>query len=118
MTTITNLVVALMIVTSCEEPVKAREIHQSNDEVWFVQTYGDVETLYRKTSKTNFVYSTDIDLGLIKAPCARKGCKNVRRLTAEELFGKPIRSIFFYYDDTTFCEKDNGLDWIVIGGVK
>ena len=59
MTVITNLVVALMIVTSGEEPVQARELLKSDG---FLQSYGKQETLYRKTTKTNFVYSADVNL--------------------------------------------------------
>ena len=123
MTTITNLVVALMIVTSGYDPVKASEVHQSNDDPWCVQTFGTVETLYRKTCKTNFVYSTGIDIDKIKAPCVLERCKNVHRFTIDEIFGQRVNSIFFHYDYPILCEEDKNKlivsdGWIVNGGAK
>ena len=113
MTTITNLVVALMIVTSGEEPVKAMPIQTSCDDVWMVQSYGQTETLYRKTCTTNFVYSTDINVDLIRTSCNLDWCMNEHRFTAEELFGKRIQHIFFYYDDPIYCEKHKSLKHVV-----
>lgn len=113
MTTITNLVVALMIVTSGEEPVEAMPIQKTIENEWIVQSFGTSETLYRKTCKTNFVYSTDINVDLIRTSCNLDWCMNEHRFTAEELFGKRIQHIFFYYDDPIYCEKHKSLKHVV-----
>lgn len=110
MTTITNLVVALMIVTSGEEPVKAMPIQTSCDDVWMVQSHGQIETLYRKTCKTNFVYSANIAADSIRVPCKIDWCMEEHRFTSEELFGKHVQSISFYYDDPIYCETHRFLN--------
>ena len=109
MTVITNLVVALMIVTSGDEPVKARVIHepsQSPDSVWVVsEVGGPVETLYRKTCKTNYVYSADISVECVSAFCHAPCCNNRKRFTIDELFGRRVMTFGVLWDDPIFCKK-------------
>ena len=117
MTVITNLVVALMIVTSGEEPVQARELLKSDG---FLQSYGKQETLYRKTTKTNFVYSADVNLYGFRIPCKFKPyCNGFHYFTIDELFGKSIYSIYFNYDEPIYCkEHAKMLGFIYTGGDK
>ena len=109
MTVITNLVVALMIVTSGEEPVKARVIHepsQSLDSVWVVREVGGpVETLYRKTCKTNYVYSADIHIERLSAFCHVLGCDKKKQFTAEDVFGKEVKTFGVLWNDEIFCKE-------------
>ena len=101
-----------MIVTSGEEPVEAIPVSKPTEDGWTVQTWGTSETLYRKTCRTNFVYSADTNVGRICAPCALDGCSNERRFTAEDFFGKRVVSIFFDYDDSIYCEKHKNIIYI------
>ena len=107
-----------MIVTSGEEPVEAMPIQKTIEKERIVQSFGTSETLYRKTCKTNFVYSTDINVDLIRTSCNLDWCMNEHRFTAEELFGKRIQHIFFFYDDPIYCEKHKLLKYVNIGGAK
>ena len=120
MTVITNLVVALMIVTSGEEPVQAKAVQRGCDGVWSWNTYGDTETLYRKTTKTNFVYSADVNLDRFRIPCKFKPyCNGFHNFTIEELFGKSVYSIYFHYDDPIYCEEHaKQLGFFCTGGDK
>ena len=120
MTVITNLVVALMIVTSGEEPVQAKVVQHGDDGVWCWQNYGDTETLYRKTTKTNFVYSADVNLYGFRVPCTFKPyCNGFHYFTIDELFGKSISSIYFNYDEPIYCkEHAKMLGFIYTGGDK
>ena len=110
MTVITNLVVALMIVTSGEEPVKAREIHepssQSPDSIWVMREVGGpVETLYRKTCKTNYVYSADIHIERLSAWCNVLGCDKRKQFTAGDVFGKELKMFGVLWNDEIFCKE-------------
>ena len=109
MTVITNLVVALMIVTSGDEPVKARAIHEpsrSPDSVWVVsEVGGPVETLYRKTCKTNYVYSADIHIERLSAWCHVLGCDKKKQFTAEDVFGKEVKTFGVLWNDEIFCKE-------------
>ena len=108
MTTITNLVVALMIVTSGEEKVKARvidETPQPPESVWVVNVSGPVETLYRKTCKTNYVYSADIPVDCVSAFCHAPYCNNRKSFTIDELFGRRVMTFGVLWDDPIFCKK-------------
>lgn len=120
-----------MIVTHGEEPVKAIPyteppkisdggIMLCNDWQSYLNksAWGDPETLYRKTCRTNFVYSTDINVDLIRPLCNLDGCMNEHRFTAEELFGKRIQRIFFYYDDPIYCERHKYYKNVKTGGAK
>lgn len=113
MTVITNIVVALMIVTQGEEPVKAIPyteppkisdggIMLCNDLQSYLNkcAWGDPETLYRKTCKTNFVYSTTIRterIGTVK--CRHRPCGLFHAYQPCDLFGCDIEYIGFRVDD-------------------
>lgn len=112
MTTITNLVVALMIVTSGEEPVRAIP-YTPETRICGVDTQylnpiaaGAPETLYRKTCKTNFVYSSTIHVDHIQARCKYQPyCHDLHTFTIEELFGCPVYQFFVEYDGPIYCDK-------------
>lgn len=125
MTVITNMVVALMIVTQGEEPVKAIPyteppkisdggIMLCNDWESYLNKFawGDPETLYRKTCKTNFVYSADIDVGKIHGPCKKFGCDGMKQYTIDELFKCPIFGIYFETPIEQYCEKHKYLQYL------
>jgi hypothetical protein len=106
MTVITNLVVALMIVTNGMESVKARVVDDSPPEnEWIVKVCGPVETLYRKTCKTNYVYSADIPVECVSAFCHAPCCNNRKRFTIDELFGRRVMTFSVLWDDPIFCKK-------------
>lgn len=108
MTTITNLVVALMIVTSGEEEVKARvatEQDNTSESAWVMSVVGPVETLYRKTCKTNFVYSAGIPFECIRAWCKHEPyCNKVKYFTIEELFGRRVELFGVEWDGPILCK--------------
>lgn len=119
MTAITNMVVALMIVTQAEEPVKALPLDWTVSnmqlctmvepmQVPTVAT-GSIETLYRKTFKTNFVYSCDVDQSRLKVPCDCLGCNDYHNFTIDELFGSPLMGVYFSFPDKVYCKKHEGL---------
>ena len=110
MTVMTNLVVALMIVTNGMESVKARVVNDSPPEnEWIVNVCGPVETLYRKTCTTNFVYSADINVELLSAYCHVLGCNKRKQFTVKDIFGCPVESFFVRWDKPIFCkEHDKG----------
>lgn len=125
MTVITNMVVALMIVTQGEEPVKAipyteppkisdGSIMYCNDLQSYLNkcAWGDPETLYRKTCKTNFVYSADVNISPVKGPCEMPGCDGVHQYTIDELFKCPIRGIYFETSIRQLCEKHKYLQYL------
>lgn len=124
MTVITNMVVALMIVTQGEEPVKAIPYTEPpkisdggmmlcNDMQSYLNkcAWGDPETLYRKTCKTNFVFSANVDAGYIKGPCKKLGCDGIKQYTIDELFKCPIRGIYFETPIEQYCEKHKYLQY-------
>lgn len=130
MTVITNMVVALMIVTQGEEPVRAYpEIEVKRPESQYLVPVGNhvsdsifnsivvvgpsdnVETLYRKTCKTNFVFSANVDVGCIKGPCKKLGCNEIKQYTIDELFKCPIRGIYFETPIDQYCEKHKYLQY-------
>ena len=118
MTVITNIVVALMIVTQGEEPVKAIPyteppkisdggIMLCNDLQSYLNkcAWGDPETLYRKTCKTNFVYSTTIQTGRIgTVKCRHRPCGLFHAYQPCDLFGRDIEYIGFRVDDW-YCPR-------------
>ena len=118
MSVITNIVVALMIVTQGEEPVKAIPyteppkisdggIMLCNDLQSYLNkcAWGDPETLYRKTCKTNFVYSTTIRTGRIgTVKCRHRPCGLFHAYQPCDLFGRDIESIGFRVDDW-YCPR-------------
>lgn len=118
MTVITNIVVALMIVTQSEEPVKAIPyteppkisdggIMLCNDLQSYLNkcAWGDPETLYRKTCKTNFVYSTTIQTGRIgPVKCRHRPCGLFHAYQPCDLFGCDIEHIGFRVDDW-YCPR-------------
>ena len=124
MTVITNMVVALMIVTQGEEPVRAYpEIEVKRPEsqyclpvgnhvsdsifnsIVLVRPSDNVETLYRKTCKTNFVYSTTIQTGRIgTVKCRHRPCGLFHAYQPCDLFGRDIEYIGFRVDDW-YCPR-------------
>ncbi len=131
MTVITNIVVALMIVTQGEEPVRAYpEIEVKRPEspycvpvgnhvsdsifnsIVLVRPSDNVETLYRKTCKTNFVYSADVNISPVKGSCEMPGCDGVHQYTIDELFKCPIRGIYFETSIRYLCEKHKYLQYL------
>jgi len=106
MTVMTNLVVALMIVTNGMESVKARVVNDSPPEnEWIVSVCGPVETLYRKTCTTNFIYSADINVELLSAYCHVLGCNKRKQFTVKDIFGCPVESFFVRWDKPIFCKE-------------
>lgn len=128
MTVITNMVVALMIVTQGEEPVRAYpEIEVKRPELQYCVPVGNhvsdsifnsivlvrpsdnVETLYRKTCKTNFVYSTTIPHRAMRCQCHYDGCSEMHTCTIDELFGRTVRAFAIEHDDPAYCERHKKL---------
>ena len=124
MTVITNMVVALMIVTQGEEAVRAYpEIEVKRPEsqycvpvgnhvsdsifnsIVLVRPSDNVETLYRKTCKTNFVFSANVDVEHIKGSCKKLECYGIKQYTIDEFFKCPIRGIYFETPIEQYCEK-------------
>lgn len=106
MTVTTNLVVALMIVTNGMESVKARVVNDSPPEnVWVVSAYGPVETLYRKTCTTNFIYSADIHIERLSAWCQAPECDKRKQFTAEDVFGHYVEAFGVRWDKQIFCKE-------------
>lgn len=109
MTTITNLVVALMIVTQGEAPVKGCAL--VTDDVAHGIWWDKIETLYRKTAETNFVYSATIHTPL-RYPCDVRGCRGHHDYTAAELFGCPVVKFYTATKVSPLCpahaKKEDG----------
>lgn len=112
MTAITNMVVALMIVTQSDEPVRACPVDTRLDGVWMCSVQLPEETLYRKTCKTNFVYSADVNISSVKGSCEKLGCDGVHQYTIDELFKCPIRGIYFETSIRQLCEKHKYLQYL------
>ena len=112
MSVITNMVVALMIVTQGEEPVKAIpccDDPQTNG-VWVWNAIvGETETLYRKTCKTNFVYSTTVPIRPLYCQCDEFGCSEMHHCTFEELLGRRVSALTIEHDTPAHCEKHKKL---------
>lgn len=100
MTVTTNLVVALMIVTNGMEPVRARVVNE-----WIVGACGPVETLYRKTCTTNFIYSADIHIEHLSAWCQAPECDKRKQFTAEDVFGHYVEAFGVRWDKPIFCKE-------------
>lgn len=97
-----------MIVTSGEEPVLAMPISPASDvkDGWMVNAFGSSETLYRKTCKTNFVYSTTIDAHRVGEFCAEWPCKATHTFKPCDLFGVKVEQIYFNLGDKYWrCPK-------------
>ena len=106
MTVMTNLVVALMIVTNGMESVKARVVSDLPPEnEWVVSVCGPVETLYRKACTTNYIYSADINVELLSAYCHVLGCNKRKQFTVKDIFGCPVESFFVRWDGPIFCKE-------------
>ena len=118
MSVITNIVVALMIVTQGEEAVKAIPyteppkisdggIMLCNDLQSYLNkcAWGDPETLYRKTCETNFVYSTTVPVKFLRVECPVLGCSGFHQYTVDELFGCPIRHFYVETPVESYCDK-------------
>ena len=116
MTVITNMVVALMIVTQGEEAIRAVPVKElvcdppisylANERV---VADGLPETLYRKTCKTNFVYSTTIPHRAFRCQCHYVGCSEMHTCTIDELFGRTVRAFAIEHDDPAYCERHKKL---------
>jgi len=106
MTVITNLVVALMIVTNGMESVKARVVNDSLPEnEWIAIVCGPVETLYRKTCTTNFIYSADINIERLSAWCHAPECNKRKQFTAEDVFGCDVETFGVRWNKPIFCKE-------------
>ena len=115
-----------MIVTQGEEPVKAIPYTEPpkisdggimfcNDLQSYLNKYawGNPETLYRKTCKTNFVYSTTIQTGRIgTVKCRHRPCGLFHAYQPCDLFGCDIEYIGFRVDDW-YCPAHQ-----ILGGAK
>lgn len=132
MTTITNMVVALMIVTTGEEPVLAYPeieikkpapygglvmpcaddyISKALFDTVVVGPSNERETLYRKTCKTNFVYSAKIDTPIC-VMCPAPLCQRERKFTVEDLFGCQVQSFWVHCDANLYCEEHKYLRYV------
>ena len=106
MTVMTNLVVTLMIVTNGMESVKARVVNDSPPEnEWIVNVCGPVETLYRKTCTTNFIYSADIHIERLSAWCHAPECNKRKQFTAEDVFGCDVETFGVRWNKPIFCKE-------------
>lgn len=108
MTTITNLVVALMIVTSGDEEVMARVVTdhpQTPESQWVLGLVGPTEKLYRKTCKTNFVYSAEVPVESIRAWCQHDPyCNKIKHFKIEEIFGRRVMKFGIEWDGPILCK--------------
>jgi len=106
MTVITNLVVALMIVTNGMESVKARVVNDSPPEnEWIVNVCGPIETLYRKTCTTNFIYSAEVPVESIRAWCQHDPyCNKIKHFKIEEIFGRRVMNFGIEWDGPILCK--------------
>lgn len=105
MTTITNLVVALMIVTTGEEQVLAVPVQEISHEGGVYQSYSfEKETLWRKVNQTNFVFSAMINTP-IPGVCHAPHCWAEISCDIDDLFGRPIAWFGVYAGENAYCEK-------------
>lgn len=105
MTTITNLVVALMIVTTGEEQVQAVPVQEIPHEGGVYQSYSFVkETLWRKVNQTNFVFSAMINTP-IQDVCHAPHCCAEISCDINDLFGRPVVWFGVYAGENAYCEK-------------
>lgn len=105
MTTITNIVVALMIVSGGEEPVMAMPCTGHESGYLTIMSWGEPETLYRKTSKTNWVYATDIQAELLKGVCDERWCFGATAVKPADLVGSKVISIYFDVKKPLVCKE-------------
>ena len=105
MTTITNLVVALMIVTTGEEQVRAVPVREIPHEGGVYESFTfERETLWRKVNQTNFVFSAMIDTP-IRGMCHKPTCYAEISFDIDYFFGRPVAWFGVYTDANTYCEK-------------
>lgn len=105
MTTITNLVVALMIVTTGEEQVLAVPVQEIPHEGGVYQSYSfEKETLWRKVNQTNFVFSAMINTP-IQGVCHASHCWTEISCDIDDLFGRPIAWFGVHAGENVYCEK-------------
>lgn len=105
MTTITNLVVALMIVTTGEEQVRAVPVREIPHDCGVYEAFtGERETLWRKVNQTNFVFSTMIDTP-IRGVCHAPDCRAEISCDIDDLFGRPITWFGVHAGENGYCEK-------------
>ena len=105
MTTITNLVVALMIVTTGEEQVRAVPVREIPHEGGVYETYSfERETLWRKVNQTNFVFSAMINTP-IPGVCHAPNCWAEISCDIDALFGRPIAWFGVHAGANAYCEK-------------
>ena len=79
MNPITNLVVALMVVTQCDK--------------------------CKSGTTTNFVYSSTIPSESLRIPCRYNGCRDYIRLKPEDMLGCEVERMWFYFDKRDICLK-------------
>lgn len=104
MTAITNVVVALMIVSGGEEPVMAVPCAKHESGYPMIMAWDEPETLYRKTSKTNWVYATNIQVELLKGVCNERGCFGTTFVEPADLIGSKVHSVYFDVKKPLKCE--------------
>jgi len=108
----TNLVVALMIVSSQLEPVQAVSIEtKASKDGWYSTQQNPVETLYRKKNVTNFVYSTTINTNRLKSKCSFGGCEKMHTYEPGELLGYDVKEFFCYAPDS-FCSDHQWIKYL------
>lgn len=105
MTTITNMVVALMIVTTGEEQVLAMPVTEIPHEGGSYLSYTfERETLWRKVNQTNFVFSAMINTP-IRGVCHAPDCWAEISCDIDDLFGRPIAWFGVHAGENAYCEK-------------
>lgn len=100
-----------MIVTSGEEPVRAirytpETCINTGSRYLNPIAAGRVETLYCKTSTTNFVYSTTVRTCCLRERCEVWPCGAMRNFEPCDLLGVEVENIYFNFGDKYWrCPK-------------
>lgn len=84
MCVVTNLVVAMMIVSNIYKPVTGMKLENG--------MFTNVGTLYEKTTVTNYQYSTSLSVNSIEIDCR---CDSHFTARPEDLFCCSVTGIFF-----------------------
>jgi len=104
---ITNLVVALMIVTNTTEETawydEQDAVSKFVDSQFVVFDKQSKKLNVTKHTTTNFVYSTDIDMRM-RHTCDKCGKSKLKTFTPSDFIGKPIYEIWFKGMPDIICE--------------
>ena len=103
--TITNVVVALMIVSGGEEPVLAVPCARHESRYPMLTAWEEPETLYRKTCKTNWVYATSIQVERLQGVCDERGCFGTTFMEPADLIGSKVHSVYFDVKKPLKCSQ-------------